>query len=66
MSTEKIRLVGNTAIAGAKMALLSKEIRDVAELLTGKICYLELATDPNFNQELINAMYIPNRICVGF
>ncbi|MEM3640931.1 MAG: ASKHA domain-containing protein [Candidatus Bathyarchaeia archaeon] len=60
--TEKIRFVGNTAITGAKMALISKEARDAAELLIEKIRYHELAADQNFYEEFINAIYIPHRI----
>jgi len=64
--TEKIRFVGNTAIAGAKMALISKEVRDVAEYLARVIRYHELAADADFNSEFLNALLIPNRIIERF
>jgi uncharacterized 2Fe-2S/4Fe-4S cluster protein (DUF4445 family) len=59
--TEKISFVGNTAIAGAKMTLISKEARETAEMLSKKVRYLELAADPDFNQEFFKATFIPHK-----
>jgi len=64
--TEKIRFVGNTAIVGAKMALISKEVRDIAEYLARVIRYHELAADADFNSEFPNALLIPNKIIERF
>jgi uncharacterized 2Fe-2S/4Fe-4S cluster protein (DUF4445 family) len=52
----KVRFVGNAAVAGAKMALLSKDIREQAEAAANSVRYLELATDPDFNQEFTRAL----------
>jgi uncharacterized 2Fe-2S/4Fe-4S cluster protein (DUF4445 family) len=52
----KVRFVGNAAVAGAKMALLSKDIRKQAEDAANSVRYLELATDPDFNQEFTRAL----------
>lgn len=57
--TEKIKFVGNTAVTGAKMCLISKETREKAYSLSKKIRYLELAVDPDFQKEFVNSMYIP-------
>ena len=59
--TERIEFVGNTAIMGAKMALVSKKAMKTAEKLSWKIRYLELATMPEFSRELTDAMYIPHK-----
>lgn len=59
--TEKIRFVGNTAVTGAKMALISKEMKEKAELISKKARYLELANDPDFNQEFIEALFLPHK-----
>jgi uncharacterized 2Fe-2S/4Fe-4S cluster protein (DUF4445 family) len=56
--TEKIKFVGNTAVMGAKMALISKEMRKKAELISKKIRYLELAKDQDFNQEFFKALLL--------
>jgi uncharacterized 2Fe-2S/4Fe-4S cluster protein (DUF4445 family) len=57
--TEKIRFIGNGAISGARMALISKELRKTAEVLSEKVRYLELSANPNFSRELANAIFIP-------
>ena len=59
--TEKIKSVGNTALTGAKMALISREARKTAETLSKKIRYLELTVDPDFRSEFANAMFIPHK-----
>lgn len=59
--TDKIRFVGNTALADAKMALLSLDARKTAEELSRRIRYLELARDPEFVSEFAGAMFIPHR-----
>lgn len=57
--TEKIKVVGNTAVMGAKMALVSKEVRKKAEEIANRVRYLELANDPDFNQEFLKALIFP-------
>lgn len=57
----KIKFVGNTAIAGAKMALTSKEARKEANKISKKIRYLELAACPDFKEEFLNAIFIPHK-----
>jgi uncharacterized 2Fe-2S/4Fe-4S cluster protein (DUF4445 family) len=59
--TERIEFVGNTAIMGAKMALVSKKAMKTAEKLSWKIRYRELATMPEFSRELIDAIFIPHK-----
>ncbi|RLG91367.1 MAG: ferredoxin [Candidatus Hecatellales archaeon] len=58
---EKVTFVGNAAISGAKMALVSRRVRRVAEALSKKVRYLELTVDPDFNKEFIDAMFIPHK-----
>ncbi|MEM3730417.1 MAG: ASKHA domain-containing protein [Candidatus Bathyarchaeia archaeon] len=59
--TEKVEFVGNTAIAGAKMALISVDAREKADRIPEKVRYLELAADPNFNREFADATLIPHK-----
>lgn len=59
--TEKIRFVGNTAVTGAKMALLSEEMKKNAELISKKVRYIELANDPDFNKEFVKALLLPHK-----
>ncbi|MBC7130675.1 ATP-binding protein [Candidatus Bathyarchaeota archaeon] len=58
---EKIQFVGNTALSGAKMALISMDARKMAEALANKIRYLELAMDPDFHREFAAAAFIPHK-----
>jgi len=58
---ERIVFVGNTAVAGAKMMLLSKEARGTAEELAEGVRYHELSLDPEFNREFLNAVFIPHK-----
>ncbi len=61
ISTEKISFAGNTALAGAKMALVSKDVRKTAQRLSRWIRYVELMAEPNFQKEFINSTLIPYR-----
>jgi uncharacterized 2Fe-2S/4Fe-4S cluster protein (DUF4445 family) len=46
---------GNTAGIGASMALLSLRERDEAKILSRKMEHIELAAQPEFQEEYINA-----------
>lgn len=59
ISLEKVRVVGNAAGTGARMALISKKIRKIAEDVSKKVEYIELATNPRFQSEFMNSNYIP-------
>jgi uncharacterized 2Fe-2S/4Fe-4S cluster protein (DUF4445 family) len=59
--TEKVEFVGNTAIVGAKMALISNEARKKADTISKKVRYLELAADPSFKKEFLEATLIPHK-----
>lgn len=59
--TEKIMFAGNTASSGAKMALLSTEVKEEAEQLAKTTAYWELADDPRFAEEFTEALYIPHK-----
>jgi len=61
VEVDKINFVGNTAISGAKICLISANMRDVAEKLSENIRYIELTTRPDFHGEFINSLSIPHR-----
>ncbi|MEM3148559.1 MAG: ASKHA domain-containing protein [Candidatus Jordarchaeales archaeon] len=56
---EKIRVVGNAAGTGARMALCSREVRETAESVVGKIKYVELAAEAGFQAEFLNSYFLP-------
>ncbi|MEM2875513.1 MAG: ASKHA domain-containing protein [Candidatus Bathyarchaeia archaeon] len=57
---ERMRFVGNAAGAGARMALISKKVREESVEVARKINYVELALDPNFQIEFASATYLPH------
>ncbi|MEJ5293166.1 MAG: ASKHA domain-containing protein [Candidatus Methanosuratincola sp.] len=57
---EKISFTGNTAGSGARLCLKSLEVRHEAQMVASKVKYIELAAQPIFEEEYINAMYMPN------
>ena len=56
----KIRFVGNTSIAGAKLACLSRERFRQAQEIAGNMTYCELSTDPKFMDEFVSASFFPH------
>jgi len=59
--TERVTLVGNAAGAGARMALISKKMRQIAVNVSRKVDYLELASEPDFQSEFTAAMFFPHQ-----
>jgi uncharacterized 2Fe-2S/4Fe-4S cluster protein (DUF4445 family) len=55
----KVEIVGNAAGTGARMALLSKKIRSIAESISQQITYVELAAKKNFQKVYLNSTYLP-------
>ncbi|HDO41670.1 MAG TPA: DUF4445 domain-containing protein [Candidatus Bathyarchaeota archaeon] len=55
----KVRIVGNAAGTGARMALASKTIRRKAEEISRKVNYIELGAEPEFQAEFLNSHFLP-------
>ncbi len=58
---ENIRAAGNAAGEGAVLALLNMGKREEAQEEVMKLNHLEIATDPDFQEEFLAAMDIPHR-----
>ena len=58
---ERIKFIGNAAGSGARMALKSVETRALADGLSKKVEYIELASEPDFQSEFAKAMFLPHR-----
>ena len=54
--------VGNAAGDGARIALLNCEARLEADRIMRAITYIETATDPDFQEEFVNALAIPHAV----
>jgi uncharacterized 2Fe-2S/4Fe-4S cluster protein (DUF4445 family) len=55
-----IRYMGNTSLAGAKLAALSQRARALAEELAGRTEHVDLSTDPEFSDTFTEAMIFPD------
>ncbi len=53
---EKISFIGNASLAGARLLLLSRPARTVAETLAAKVSHISLATRPDFQDEFVQAL----------
>lgn len=53
---DRIRFIGNAAVVGAKMALLSRAARRHADRIAGEAEHLKIAETPNFQDRYVDAM----------
>ncbi|MEM2307118.1 MAG: ATP-binding protein, partial [Candidatus Bathyarchaeia archaeon] len=56
----KVRIVGNAAGTGARMALTSKSVRLRAEEISKRVDYIELGAESDFQTEFLNSQFIPH------
>jgi uncharacterized 2Fe-2S/4Fe-4S cluster protein (DUF4445 family) len=59
VSLRKVRSVGNAAGEGAKLALISKPMRETAVKIARQVKYIELSADPEFTNEFANNLLFP-------
>jgi uncharacterized 2Fe-2S/4Fe-4S cluster protein (DUF4445 family) len=59
IDVNRIRLVGNTALAGARALLLSQSTRTAAGKMVKAMEYVELATHSDFRREFMKSIVIP-------
>ncbi len=57
---ERIRFVGNAALTGAEMALLSTRARQEAEWISQQVRYVEIAAKPEFQERFAENMLFPS------
>jgi uncharacterized 2Fe-2S/4Fe-4S cluster protein (DUF4445 family) len=62
ISESKLRLVGNSAVVGAKIGLVSLEMRMKAEDIARRTRYLELGARKTFNKDFIAALNFPQYV----
>ncbi len=62
LPTRNIRFIGNAASLGARMALLSTEVRRLAEEVAARSEHVELSSSPDFQLEFADAMFFPGGI----
>ena len=57
---ERIEFVGNTSVAGARMALLSRAAFSVIQDIASRMTYFDLMGNPGFMDEFVRAKFIPH------
>ncbi|HMA04744.1 MAG TPA: ASKHA domain-containing protein, partial [Methanomicrobiales archaeon] len=58
---EKVMKVGNASVEGAAMVLLSRECREKAEELAGRITHVSLEQDPSFQDRFVEELAFPEK-----
>ncbi len=58
--SDRLRFVGNTSLAGAKLAALSREAYEASQKIADSTTYFELSTDPSFMDEFVSASFFPH------
>jgi uncharacterized 2Fe-2S/4Fe-4S cluster protein (DUF4445 family) len=61
VDNQKIHFVGNSALAGAEMALRSRRNRILSNRVSENTKYVELATSNDFDREFTGALWLPHR-----
>jgi uncharacterized 2Fe-2S/4Fe-4S cluster protein (DUF4445 family) len=59
--SERITCIGNSAVTGAKMCLMSTKMREEALSISMETRYIELAAEPQFAKEFSHSLFIPHR-----
>jgi uncharacterized 2Fe-2S/4Fe-4S cluster protein (DUF4445 family) len=57
---ERFRFIGNSSLAGARMALLSNHAFERSHEIAEKMTYFELSINPDFMNEFIAALFLPH------
>jgi uncharacterized 2Fe-2S/4Fe-4S cluster protein (DUF4445 family) len=57
---DKFTYIGNSALTGAYIALLSREKRQELINIAGKMTYIDLSSDPHYMDSYVSAMFLPH------
>jgi uncharacterized 2Fe-2S/4Fe-4S cluster protein (DUF4445 family) len=60
IQVERVRFVGNTSIAGAKMAAMSRSAMNKAREVAGRMTYFDLMNHPHYMDAFIQANFLPH------
>jgi uncharacterized 2Fe-2S/4Fe-4S cluster protein (DUF4445 family) len=61
IESRNVKFIGNAALQGAKMALLSKKYREIARKIPERVTYLEISAEETFEDQFIDAFYFPHK-----
>ncbi|MFN3467514.1 MAG: ASKHA domain-containing protein, partial [Candidatus Brocadiales bacterium] len=57
---DRIRFVGNSSLAGARLSLLSQEAMTKVKEVASKMTYFDLMSNPKYMDEFISANFLPH------
>ncbi len=57
---ERIEFIGNSSVAGAKLAMLNRSMFDEVHRIRDQICYQELMVDPAYMERFTSACFLPH------
>jgi uncharacterized 2Fe-2S/4Fe-4S cluster protein (DUF4445 family) len=57
---DRFHFLGNTAVSGAYMALLSRDARAQVKAIAEKMTYIELSADNTFYDAFTSALFLPH------
>jgi uncharacterized 2Fe-2S/4Fe-4S cluster protein (DUF4445 family) len=57
---DRIRFVGNTAVAGARLALLGRGARERMEDIARRMTNFELSTVPGYMDRYVSGLFLPH------
>lgn len=60
LGRDKFHYLGNTAMAGAYLGLLSDQNRKLVESIAAKMTYLELNAEPGYMNEYTGSLFLPH------
>jgi len=60
LERKRFVFIGNSALAGAREALLSKDAAKISEEIARKITYFELSVDSGYMDEYVAALFFPH------
>ncbi|MFB3892352.1 MAG: ASKHA domain-containing protein [Phycisphaerae bacterium] len=60
LALDRLKFVGNTSIAGAKLAAICSGAYDEMSQIAARTTYFELSTDPTFMDEFVSACFFPH------
>ncbi|MEW6754785.1 MAG: ASKHA domain-containing protein, partial [Candidatus Latescibacterota bacterium] len=57
---ERFQFIGNSSLAGARMALLSRQAATAAHQIAGRMTNLELCEEPTYMGEYVGSLFLPH------
>jgi uncharacterized 2Fe-2S/4Fe-4S cluster protein (DUF4445 family) len=56
----RFSFIGNSALAGARLVLLSRQAREQVERIASRMTNIELCAEPAYMQEYVGALFLPH------